>query len=123
MHGHAANTEGRLAGAGGRVRHAAGRSSDAADAFMTENSSFLHTRHGATHEMQIGAADSTGGQTHNGIEIVFYGRFLAIVQSNVSKSMENDGFHGFFPGSSFLEIGPLQSFTAAARDVMKSASA
>jgi hypothetical protein len=96
---------------------------DYADAFMTENSSFLHTRHGATHEMQIGAADSTGGQTHNGIEIVFYGRFLAIVQSNVSKSMENDGFHGFFPGSSFLEIGPLQSFTAAARDVMKSASA
>ena len=43
---------------------------DDTDAFMTENSSFLHTRHGATHEMQIGAADSAGGQTHNGVEIV-----------------------------------------------------
>jgi hypothetical protein len=73
--------------------------------------------------MQIGAADSTGGQMHVGVEIVLYGRLLDIVQSSVSDSMENDGFHGFSPGSSFLEIGPLQSFTAAARDVMKSASA
>jgi hypothetical protein len=73
--------------------------------------------------MQIGAADSTGGQMHVGVEIVLYGRLLDIVQSSVSDSTENDGFHGFSPGSSFLEIGPLQSFTAAARDVMKSASA
>jgi hypothetical protein len=73
---------------------------------MTENSSFLHTRHGATHEMQIGAADSTGGQTHNGVEFVLYGRLLAIVQSNVSNSMENDGFHSSAPGNSFPEIGP-----------------
>jgi len=43
---------------------------DNADAFMTENSSFLHTRHDATHEMQIAAADRAGCQTHNGVEIV-----------------------------------------------------
>jgi hypothetical protein len=74
---------------------------------MTKNSSFLHTQHGATHEMQIGAADSTGGQMHNGVEIVFYGRLLAVVESNVSNSMENDGFHSSSPGNSFSEIGPF----------------
>src|SRR5258708_28822657 len=67
----------------------------------TENSSFLHTRHGATHEMQIGAADSAGGQTHNGVEIVFYRRLLDVVESNVSNSMVNDGFHSYSPEKSF----------------------
>jgi hypothetical protein len=68
---------------------------------MTENSSFLHTRHGATHEMQIGAADSAGGQTHNGVEIVLYRRLLDVVESNVSNSMVNDGFHSYSPEKSF----------------------
>src|SRR5258707_12741628 len=67
----------------------------------TENSSFLHTRHGATHEMQIGAADSAGGQTHNSVEIVFYGRFVDAVESNVSNFMVNDGFHSYSPEKAF----------------------
>jgi hypothetical protein len=72
--------------------------------------------------MQIGAADSTGGQMQNGVEIVLYGTLVDIVQSSVSNSMENDDFHSSPPGNSFSEIGPFQSFTAAAIYVMKSAS-
>jgi hypothetical protein len=62
---------------------------------MTEDSFFLCTRHSAAHEMLIGAADSAGGQMHNGVELVFYGRGLGVAESNVSNSMENDGSHGF----------------------------
>jgi hypothetical protein len=51
--------------------------------------------------MQIGAADSAGGQTHNGVEILLDGRLLDVVEIDVSNSMENDGFPGFSPGSSF----------------------
>src|SRR6267142_1320031 len=76
----------------------------------TENSSFLHTRHGATNEMQIGAADSAGGQTHNGVEIVFYRRLLDVVESNVSNSMVNDGFHSYCPGKSFWGFVALLGF-------------
>jgi hypothetical protein len=51
--------------------------------------------------MQIGAADSAGGQTHNGVEIVLYRRLLDCVQSNIANPMENDGFHSFSPEESF----------------------
>jgi len=54
--------------------------------------------------MQIGAADSAGGQTHNGVEIVFYRRLLDVVESNVSNSMVNDGFHSYSPEKSFWEF-------------------
>ena len=76
----------------------------------TENSSFLHTRHGATNEMQIGAADSAGGQTHNGVEIVFYRRLLDVVESNVPNSMVNDGFHSYSPEKSFWGFVVLPGF-------------
>src|ERR1700730_5126737 len=95
---------------------------DYADAFMTENSSFLHTRHGATHKMQIGAADSAGGQTHDGVEIVLYGRLLDIVQSNVSDTMENDGFHSSSPGNSFSGTGSVHDFSVTATHVMRCAA-
>jgi hypothetical protein len=72
-----------------------------ADAFMTEDSAFLHTGHGATHEMQIGVADSAGVQTHNGVEIVLDRRLLDSIQSNISNTMENDGFYSFSPEESF----------------------
>src|SRR5260221_4852872 len=75
-----------------------------ADAFMTEDSAFLHTGHGATHEMQICAANSAGGQTHNGVEVVLYRRLLDRVQSNISNPMENDGFHSFSPEKSFVDF-------------------
>jgi hypothetical protein len=72
---------------------------------MTENSSFLRTRHGATHEMQIDAADSVGGQRNNGVEIVPDGRPNDIVRSNACDPMKNDGFHNSFRRNSFSEIG------------------
>ena len=81
------------------------------DAFMTENSSFLHTRHGTTHEMQIGAADSVGGQTHNGIEIVLYRWLLDVVQSNVSNPM-NDCFYAYSPEKSFWRFVVPRGFGA-----------
>ena len=74
---------------------------DDADAFRTEDSAFSHTRQSATHEMQIGALDSAGGQTHDGVEIRLDRRLLEVARTDVSNSMENDGFHGFSPGSSF----------------------
>jgi hypothetical protein len=69
--------------------------------FMTEDSAFLRARHGATHEMQIGAADSAGGQTHNGVEILLDRRLPDVLETNVSYSTEDDGFPAFSPGSSF----------------------
>ena len=80
---------------------------------MTEDSAFLHTRHGATHEMQIGAADSAGGQTHNGVELVLYRRLLDVVESNISNSTKNYGFPGFSLGSSFCGAGVARGFAAA----------
>ena len=66
---------------------------------MTEGSAFLHIRHGATHEMQIGDADSAGGQTHNGVEILVDRKPLDVAGADVSNSMENDGSRDFSPGS------------------------
>jgi len=74
---------------------------------MTEGNAFLHTRHGATHEKQIGAADNAGGQTRNGVEILLDRRLLGTVGTDVSNSMENDGSRDFSPGSSFCEAGFL----------------
>src|SRR6266436_3795162 len=68
---------------------------NAADAFKTWNSSFWRTRRGTTHGMQIDAADSAGGQRHNGVEIVSDGRPDDIVQSNFCDPMEN-GFYSSF---------------------------
>jgi hypothetical protein len=79
---------------------------------MTEDSSFLQTRHGAAHEMQIGAADSAGGQTNDGVELVLYGRLLDVVESDVSSSMENNGCRGFSPGSSFCGSGLIRGLAA-----------
>jgi hypothetical protein len=67
--------------------------------------------------MQIGAADSAGGQTHNGVEIVLYRRLLDSIQSNISNPMENDSFHSSSPEKSFgdfLVLGMRAIVTRAA---------
>src|SRR5258708_40262326 len=66
--------------------------------------------------MQIDAADSAGGQRHNGVEIVSDGRPDDIVQSNVCDPMEN-GFYSSFCGNSFSKIGSVQNFFATARHI------
>ena len=68
---------------------------------MTEDNAFLHTLPGATHEMQTGAGDSAGGQTHNGIEAVPDRKLLERIQSNISNPTENDGFHNFSANKAF----------------------
>jgi hypothetical protein len=70
--------------------------------------------------MQIDAADSAGGQRHNGVEIVSDGRPDDIVQSNVCDPMEN-GFYSSFCGNSFSKIGSVQNFIATARHINEGA--
>jgi len=56
--------------------------------------------------MQIGAANSAGGQTHNGVEIVLYRRLLDVVESNVSNSMVNDAFIAILRKNHFGDLLP-----------------
>src|SRR5712664_1935715 len=86
------------------LAHAFADFPDDADTFMTGSSSVLHTQHSGAHEMQIGAADSAGGQTCDGIESDLNGRFLDRVGSNVSDSMENDSFHQLSKQDSFASL-------------------
>src|SRR6266852_2929903 len=80
------------------LAHAFADFPDDADTFMTGSSSFLHTRHhSGAHEMQIGAADSAGRQTHDGIE-------SDLIGSNVSDSMENGGAHELSNEDSFASL-------------------
>lgn len=65
------------------------------------NISVLQARDGAAHEMRIGAGDSAGDQTLDGIETILNFGPFDIVQMDVGNSMEDNGSHIFFPERAF----------------------
>jgi len=43
--------------------------------------------------MQICAADSAGGKTHDGVVTIFNLWFFDVIESNISDAVKSNGFH------------------------------
>ena len=66
---------------------------DHAHALVPEDRPRLHPRHGAAHEVQVGAADGAGGQAHDRVGRLADLRLGDVVEADVADVVEHHGLH------------------------------
>jgi hypothetical protein len=66
---------------------------DHAHAFVPQHLSRFHPRHRAADEVQVGAADRRGGDTHDGVGRLLDLRFRYVVQADVADVVVHNCLH------------------------------
>src|SRR5205085_7724958 len=76
---------------------------DDTHAFVAEDGSRLHSRHGAADHVEVGAADRARRETDDGVGRLLDLRLLHVLEAHVAHAVEHDRFHDVSFGKSARE--------------------
>jgi hypothetical protein len=60
---------------------------------MTEHAPRLHAAYSSANHVQVGSANRAGGESHDGVALLFDFGFGNVIDPNVTNAVEDNCFH------------------------------